>query len=196
LFLDNLDVIIIFIYLFKSAFWFERPQKRTDGNFMDNISIEQIIKVNPPKYVKTLKIGMILLSICSLLLIAIPFGVFLPVGFVIATIFLFRYYNAEYEYSLLEKELTIDRIVSKSSRRRCGIFNIGRLEIMAQYGSDKLKGMEKRNYKTYNYSANIDINKTYVLVVQSNKEMVRIILDPDERMKENIWKLAPSKVNL
>ena len=162
---------------------------------MENISIEQIIKVNPPKYVKALKVGMILLSICSLLLIAaIPFGVFLPVGFVVATIFLFRYYNAEYEYSLLEKELTIDRIMSKSSRRRCGIFNIARLEIMAQYGSDKLKDTERRNYKTYNYSANIDINKTFVLVVQSNKEMVRIILDPDERMRENLWKLAPSKV--
>ena len=166
------------------------------GILMDNISIEQIVKVNPPKYVKTLKVILIVLSVISLVFIVIPYGVFLPIGFVIATIFLFRYYNAEYEYSLIERELTIDRIIAKSSRRKCGTFNLDRLEIMAQYGSDKLTDTEKRNYKTHNYSANIDINKTYVLVAPCNKEMVRIILDPDERMKENIWKLAPSKVNL
>jgi len=163
---------------------------------MDNISIEQIIKVNPPKYVAPLKVGMIVLSVLSLLFIFIPFGLFLPVGFVIATVLIFRYYNAEYEYSLLEKELTVDRITSKSRRKRCGVFNLSRLEIMAQYGSDKLTDTEKRNFKTYNYSANVDITKTYVLVAPCNKEMVRIILDPDERLKENIWKLAPSKVSL
>jgi len=163
---------------------------------MDNISIEQIIKVNPPKYVKPLKVGMIVLSVLSLILIVIPFGIFLPIGFVIAIVLVFRYYDAEYEYALLEKELTVDRISSKSSRRRRGTFNLERLEIMAQYGSDKLADVEKRNFKTYNYSANIDISKTYVLVAPCNKEMVRIIFDPDERMKESIWKLAPSKVNL
>jgi len=161
---------------------------------MENISIEQIVKVNPPKYVKVLKVGMIIFSICSLLFIVIPFGGFLPVIFVIATVILFRYYNAEYEYALIDKELTVDRITSKSSRRRCGTFNMSRLEIMAQYGSDKLRDVEKRALKTYNFSANIDINNTYVLVVPCNKEIVRIILDPDERMKLNIWKLAPSKV--
>jgi len=166
------------------------------GSFMENISVEQIIKVNPPKYVKGLKIGMILLSVFSLLLMVIPYGVFFPIAFVIATIFMFRHFNAEYEYSLVEKELTVDRITSKSSRKRCGTFNLDRLEVMAQYGSDKLANTERRNYKTYNYSANIDINKAYVLVAQYNKEMVRIIIDPDERMKENIWRLAPSKVNL
>ena len=163
---------------------------------MDNIGIDQIIKVNQPKYAKALKIGMILLSIFSLLLVIIPFGIFFPIGFTIATVIIFRRFNAEYEYSLMEKELTIDRIIAMSRRKRCGTFNVGRLEIMAQYGSDKLKETEKRNFKTYNYSANIDINGTYVLVVPCNKEMVRIMLDPDERMKENIWKLAPSKVNL
>ena len=163
---------------------------------MDNISIEQIIKVNPPKYVKTLKVAMILLCVFSLLFIVMPYGVFLPIGFVIVTFLMFRYYNAEFEYSLIEKELTIDRIISKSSRKKCGTYDIGRIEIMAQYGSDKLLNTEKRNFKTYNYSSNVDISKSYVLVVPCNKEMVRIILDPDERMKENIWKLAPSKVNL
>ena len=166
------------------------------GIFMDNISIEQIIKVNPPKYAKGLKIAMIVLCVLSLLLVVIPFGVFFPIGFVIATIIMFRYYNAEFEYGLVEKELTVDRIISKASRKRCGTFNLERLEIMAQYGSDKLINTERRNFKTFNYSANIDISKTYVLVAPLNKELVRIIIDPDERMKESIWKLAPSKVNL
>lgn len=163
---------------------------------MENISIEQIIKVNPPKYVKVLKPVMVVLCVFSLAFILTIFGIFLTVGLIFLTVVVFHYYDAEYEYTLVEKELTIERIVAKSYRRKCGEYNLSRMEIMAPLGSDKLARSENGDFKTYDYSSNTDRSKTYVLFAPCNNEMVRLIFEPDERMKQTIWRTSPSKVNL
>lgn len=163
---------------------------------MENISIEQIIKIKPHLYSSVLKGIMIMLSVFSLVFILTAYGVFITTGLVILTIVIFRYYNAEYEYTLVEKELTIERIVAKSYRRKCGEYNLSRMEIMAPIESDKLPRKENSNFKTYNYSSNTDKSKSYVIIAPCNNEMVRLIFEPDERMKQTIWKISPSKVNL
>lgn len=163
---------------------------------MDNISIEQILKVNPPAYAKILKIALVLVSAFSLLFIFTAFGCFLTAGLIVVTVFVFRYYDAEYEYSLVERELTIDRIIAKSYRRKCGAYNLSRMEIMAPTGSECLADMERSNCKTHDYSSNTDKSNTYVLFAPCNNEMVRLIFEPNQEMKKTIWKLSPSKVNL
>lgn len=165
---------------------------------MNDISIEQILKVNPPKYAMPLKILMIVLSVLSVVLIPsiMAIGVLLTVGLIAFTVIMFRYYDYEYEYSLVEKELTVDRITAKSSRRRCGVYDVAKLAVMAPAGSEKLESYERQNCKSYNYSSNTDPSATYVLFIPSNKEMVRVILEPNEAMKQAIWEMGPSKVTL
>lgn len=163
---------------------------------MENISVEQIIKVKPPKYAVFAKLAMILVCLFSLSFIFISYLVILTAVLIILTVFVFRYFNAEYEYTLVERELTVDKIIAKSYRRRCGVYNIDKIEIMAPYGSDKLIQYDRRNCKTHNYSSNTGTDNSYVIYAPCNNEMVKIILEPNEKIKESFWKLAPSKVNL
>lgn len=165
---------------------------------MKDISVEQIIKVNPPKYAMPLKILMIVLSIASLYFIVslMAIGVLLTVGLIVFTVIMFRYYDSEYEYTLVENELTIDRIISKASRKRCGVYDIAKLAVMAPAGSDKLTDNQRMNCKSYDYSSNTDAAKTYVLFVPTNNELVRVVLEPNEEMKKALWQTAPSRVTL
>lgn len=167
-----------------------------NGAFMENISIEQIIKVTPPKHAKTLKIAMIALSVLSLLFIFYIIGIVIIIVLVLATVIIFRYYDAEFEYTLVENELTIDRITAKSHRKRAGVYSLSRMEIMAPAGSDKLRTFENRQCKHYNYSSNTDVSKTYVIYAPSNNEMVGITIEPDEKLKDALWRISPSKVTL
>ena len=133
----------------------KKPVLRAIVN-MENVSIEQIIKVNPPKYAKPLKAVMMLLIGISLLFVFYIVGIALLVALVVITIFMFRYFDAEYEYTLVENELTIDRITAKSHRKRCGVYSLGRMEIMAPEGSEKLRSYDNRQCKKYDYSSNTE----------------------------------------
>ena len=89
---------------------------------MYNVSTEQIIKVKAPKNALIFKIIMIIA--CILAVTTIPqthaFGLLLFAVLVVFTVFVFRYYNAEYEYSLVDGELTVDRIMARTIRHLFG----------------------------------------------------------------------------
>ena len=82
---------------------------------MEDISVEQIIKVNPPKMALFYKIGLGILTLVSVFLIRylVGFGVILTACFGLFLILLWRYYDAEYEYELVDGELSIDRIMAQ-----------------------------------------------------------------------------------
>lgn len=163
---------------------------------MEDINIEQIIKVKQPAKAVFFKVAMILLTIVSIGLIRylVGYGVVLTACFAVFSVLLFRYYDAEYEYELINNELTIDRIMAKSARRRMGVYDLGRMEIMAPYGSEKIAYKEHQKFKSFDYSSNMEKDNTYVVFAPSSNEIVRIILEPDERMLKAIKSVAGSKV--
>lgn len=157
----------------------------------NNISVEQIIKVNAPTYAKFFKIIMIIICILSLPFVLVSFGVILVACLIVFTVIMFRYYNAEYEYSLVQNELTIDRITAKSSRKRCGVYNISKTQIMTQTNSPQLENY-KVNCKEHNYSSNMGTEDVYVLIVPHNNELVKLVIEPNERMLEALYKVIPN----
>lgn len=101
---------------------------------MYNITTEQILKTKAPKQAAVFKTVMILA--CILAVTTIPstyaLGILLTAVLVVFTVILFKYYNAEYEYSLVDGELTIDKIMSQSMRKRCGVYNIAKASMLAK----------------------------------------------------------------
>ena len=123
---------------------------------MYNVSTEQIIKVKAPKNALIFKIIMIIA--CILAVTTIPqthaFGLLLFVVLVVFTVFVFRYYNAEYEYSLVDGELTVDRIMARTRRKRCGVYDLSKAELVAKTGSQDALRMEHRQLRTHDYTSN------------------------------------------
>lgn len=157
-------------------------------------SVEQIIKTKAPKMSGMYKVLPILAAILSLTTIPAVgvYGILLCAFFIAVTVVLFKYYDAEYEYSLTDGELTVDKIMSQSWRKRCGVYNIARAELIADIGSQEALRLERRQVRTSDYSAGDNSDGVIVIYAfNSDNETERIFIQPDERMLEALSKVAP-----
>lgn len=151
---------------------------------MLDVATEQIIKVKASRMSIVYKAVMILA--CVLAATTIPqtgaFGIFVFAVFVVSTFFLFEYYSAEYEYSIVEDVLSVDRIMAKSMRRKCGVYDIGRTTLVAGQGSQDALRMEHMKLRTQDYTSGMDMEGVVVLYTydDNNNEQVRILLQPNE----------------
>ena len=157
---------------------------------MYNVSTEQIIKVKAPKNAFIFKIIMIIA--CILAVTTIPqthaFGLLLFVVLVVFTVFVFRYYNAEYEYSLVDGELTVDRIMARTRRKRCGVYDLSKAELVAKTGSQ-----DHRQLRTHDYTSNEGNEAVVIYTFNVNNEMERLLIEPSESMLEAVKETVPKQ---
>ncbi|MDD3239767.1 MAG: DUF6106 family protein [Lachnospira sp.] len=163
---------------------------------MDNLPVEYLIKAKAPKSALPFKIIMILA--CILAAITVPtmmmFGFMLTILLIVFTVFLFRHYNFEYEYSLMEGELTIDRITSQSTRKRCGVYDISKATLIAKPDSQDALRLSYQKLRNADYTSNMEENKDQAVVIYTydeSNELVRIFIEPNEAMLDAIKKSVP-----
>ncbi len=103
---------------------------------------------------------------------------------VLAYYFVFPKLNVEYEYVLLNHDMDIDAIYSKSKRKRLLSFDIQQAEIMAPVGSSQLRSYQPA--KTYDFSSGNADRKAYAVMITLDQKLTCIILEPDEAMFSHI----------
>lgn len=161
---------------------------------MYNVSVEQIIKVKPSPAASVYKTVMVIACVVALLTIpsTYAFGIFLFALLVVFTVLLFKYFNAEYEYSLTDGELTVDRIMARSMRKRCGTYNIAKAQLIAGAGSQEALRMEHKQLRTNDYTAGEGMDETVVIYTYNQaNELERLFIQPDEKMSEALMQCAP-----
>ena len=107
--------------------------------------------------------------------------------------FIRRRINIEYEYSYCSKELSIDKIFDKSSRKSVCTFDIDKMEIFAPVNSYHLDDYRKRSVKESDYSSSISSQpeKRYAMYYNGDS---KIILEPNEELVKALKNAAPRKV--
>lgn len=107
----------------------------------------------------------------------------------------FAYMNAyiEYEYLYLDKEISVDKVMAKSKRKKAGSYAIDQMEIMAPLNSHRLDSYKNRNTKALDYSSGIENQpeRRYMMVYNGD---VKVIFEPNEEMIRAIQNVAPRKV--
>lgn len=163
---------------------------------MNETYLEQIIERTPPKSAGLVKALLVLLCIFSCVMVLLPYGIGLvAMALVIAfTVWKFRSYNVEYEYSYLNGELDIDKITCRSSRKKCGTFDFTKLELMAPVGSQSDLRLSHKKYKEFDYSSGNTDNRKYAAYVMKDQETVKLIFEPDEDMYKAIQYLSRGRV--
>lgn len=101
--------------------------------------------------------------------------------------------DIEYEYSLTMNEMDIDIIYSKQSRKHLITLDLSKMEVCAPLNSYHLDEFKNRNYKTVDYSSCNPYNDAAKYVMYYSGEC-RYILEPDERMVNAFYSIAPRKV--
>lgn len=110
------------------------------------------------------------------------------------TYFAFTYTDVEYEYIFVTGEFSIDRILSKSKRKRVERFDVERIEIVAPLNSDRLGGFANKKYREYDYSSGVKTQKSHIFVMYC--EGKKIIFEPNRELIEALRNTLPHKVHM
>lgn len=121
--------------------------------------------------------------------------IFLIVAIVagVGSYFVTLYTDIEYEYLYLDKEITIDKVLHKSKRKRVGVYALDKIEIMAPIKSYHLDGYKNRQFKELDFSCGFEDkpDKRYVFYYDGAE---KIIFEPNEELVKMCKSVAPRKI--
>lgn len=160
---------------------------------MSDYYTEQLVKKKADAKDWMIKIGLILLTLLSVVIVFFfPLGIILPVLMIILDVFLFRRMNVEYEYLYVNGELDIDIILNKAKRKRKFSAAINDMELLAPEGVPELG--QYQNGKVKDFSSGNKQARRYVLIVTNKGEMTKVIFEPNDTIIEGYFMMAPRKV--
>lgn len=161
---------------------------------MNETYVEWLVKKKTPVYMAFLKILTIMLAVCFIL-VGIGFPPLLLIGILFGVAAYFIYFNAdlEYEYLYVDKELTVDKVMAKSKRKRVATFDLDKMEIVAPIKSWHLDNYKNRSDKTVDYSSGEEKqpDRRYVFFYDGRQ---KVIFEPNEEMIKAMQFVAPRKV--
>ncbi len=169
---------------------------------MDNFA-EQLVKKNLTTAEKTKRTLTLVFGITGTL-IFVAFGILMPgstmlslLGFLLAvlvgygTFALMQSSYVEYEYTLTNGELDIDKIIAKKKRKSLISVEVRKFTAFGKYSQD----LDESDDMTVVISSdNIASHEYYADFQHEDYGLTRLIFAPDDRMIENIKKSLPSNV--
>ena len=108
--------------------------------------------------------------------------------------FVFLFTDIEYEYLYLDKEISVDKIMAKTRRKKVATLDIGKIEIAAPANSHQLDSYKNRQIKkTVDYSAGHDIpdQKLYIVYYEGNQ---KYMFNFDDDFVKAIRGIIPRKI--
>ncbi len=162
---------------------------------MNDAYIEWLVKRRDPWYSLLVKVTIGFLILVGILLSGIPlFGfIFLLLAFA-AGYFILPLLKVEYEYLVVNEQITIDKIYGKSRRKKAWEGSLDDLEIVAPVGSDALRDAEKQGEKVLDFTSNYPGAKVYGMIQMRPSGALKILIEPNEKIIEQLWLRAPRKV--
>lgn len=162
---------------------------------MNEAYVEWMVKRKTPGYAILVRAAVIFLILIGVILsAALPFGfifLFLAVG---VAYVVFPMLKVEYEYLVVNEQLSIDKIMGQTRRKKQWEGTLDEIEIIAPVGSTKLKDAERQNQKVLDYSSHMPNAKVYGMIHSKDGENVKVLFEPNEKIIKHLWLRAPRKV--
>lgn len=162
---------------------------------MSEAYVECLVKAKGSILFKIAKILFIFLAVIGGLSM-IFIGV---IGLLICGVFAFLAYlaslnsNIEYEYLYLDRELTIDKVMAQTKRKKVATYSLSSMEIMAPFHSYHLDNYKNRQVKVRDFSIGEELkpDRRYVIYFEG---LEKIIISPSEELIKIMKNAAPRKV--
>lgn len=160
-----------------------------------DIFVEQLIKKNmgPKDYaiITAVILGSIILVVASLLVPMITFLVLIGVCF--GAYYLITSRSLEFEYSVTNGSITIDKIINRRKRKRVISVDAHDIEEMGKFKPEIARN--KSGYKTIFASQYDDGRDSWYFCTHTTKEgNVLVAFDPDEKVLNAIKPFMPRQV--
>lgn len=164
---------------------------------MSEAFVECLVKGKDSVIFKLLKYFLYFLAVFGFVSIVVlqtgVIGILLGFAFGAGGYYLGMRADVEYEYLYVDKELSVDKILAKTNRKKVASYSMDRMEIMAPIKSYRLDGFKGRQTKDVDYSIGFEDkpDRRYVFYYEGGQ---RILLSPSEEMIKVMKNANPRKV--
>ena len=161
---------------------------------MSDVYVECLVPAKKSILAKVMKVALIILTVIFCLAMTLfPVAIVLAIAAGVGAYLASLYGSVEYEYLYLDRELTVDRILAQSKRKRVAAYSLDRMEILAPINSWHLDNYKNRNVKPVDYSGgeSAQPDKRYVMYYEGG---MKVILSPSEELVKALKSAAPRKV--
>lgn len=159
---------------------------------MSDLYSELLVKRRPSLKDGLIRSALLGLTTAAVIMVLLSLNpIILLVALVLALVdyFVIPKLNVEFEYLHINDEIDVDKIFSKQKRKRVMTIDLNQVEVVAPLGSHHLDSYQ--NLKTIDYSANDREQRPYVLVTSRNNSLVKVMLQLDQPMFQNIKRRMP-----
>lgn len=162
---------------------------------MSDMYVECLVKAKPNPMGKFFKVFLVILTVIlaffTFLGISVAFIAAVATG--VGAYFVNLYTDIEYEYLYLDRELTIDKVMAKTKRKRVATYSLDRIEVMAPVFSYHLDNYKNRQVKVKDYSIGYEEqpDKRYAVYYEGGE---KLILSPSEDMVKVMKNTSPRKI--
>ena len=157
--------------------------------------VECMVKKKANGLMSALKVLLIGIAVITGLLGFMGLIVFLIIAVVagVGAYFVSLNANLEYEYLYVDKQLTVDKIMARTRRKKVETFDLERMEILAPIKSWHLDDYKNRQLKVVDYSSGVEQQPDirYSMIYNGEK---RVIFEPNAEMVAAIKSIALRKV--
>lgn len=163
---------------------------------MEEVFVELIIKRKTglkEVLLRALSVVVVLfVFLMTLQLMMLGITITILVGY--AAYLVWTYTRVEYEYSFLNGELTIDKIMGQRKRKSANSFDIKQAEIIAPTYSDEIIRRAGGVVGTLDYSSGYKSDKLYSIIMNNGDGNVQVIFEPDNRIIDAMYRVRPNIV--
>ncbi len=159
--------------------------------------VEYMVARKPNPLTKVLRIAVIALAVifCAIGLVSINFYFLIPgIALGMVAFLLIPRLDVEFEYLYLDKEITIDKIFSKQTRKRAMVIDLNKMELMAPITSHEFDSYRSRKVTEKDFSSRNEDSKPYGIAYHDPAGDMIIIFEPNAEMLKAIKSVFPRKV--
>ena len=162
---------------------------------MDEVFVEQILK-------RRINISGILLRMLSVLIVLIAvlsimwlqmLGFTLTVLLAYAAYLVWSYTSVEYEYSFLNGELTIDKILGQRKRKSVASYDMKEAEMIAPAMSESIVRVSM-NAGVKDYTSGSKNGNIYAMIISNADGKTKVLFEPNEKVIEAMYHVTPTIV--
>jgi len=160
---------------------------------MNEVFAEHIVKRKMTLNAYLARVGMIFLVGTGLFLsftLLGAIGLSITILIIYLTYIVFVNTDVEYEYSVVNNELIIDKIMGMKKRKRLKVYDLKKAEAMAYVKSGLLNHYSQTG-RTIDYTSGYKCDMQVGIVFPSEQGSIIVYFDPNERIMESINKVCP-----
>lgn len=163
---------------------------------MNETYVECLVQTKPNILLRLLKYLAIALTVAAALISLLTGGIIvfiLAIACGVGAFFAHSYSDIEYEYLYVDREISIDKVIAKSRRKKVVKLETDKMEIFAPLNSHELDSYKNRQCTVKDFSSRIEKQPEarYALYYEGQKEY---ILEPSEEFVKALSNIAPRKV--